>query len=928
NIITIKCLEKDPSLRYDSAQALALDLQHYLDGDPISTRAQTWPSKLLKKARKHRALVTVSSVALALVLLTGAFSLWSWWQLSKQAELTRQMGEQAEKIESLMRFASLTQPHDIRAERQMALAELELIRRRMQEAGRLGEGPGNYALGRGYLAFSDFEQARTHLERAYTVGFRTPGLDLALGKVLGEFYRREADSVSQIEDKEGREVQMKRLETEYTVPIQRHLSAYLQAQPQGATQESVYLEGLVALYRKNYDLAVKKSLAAGGQSSWFYEAKCLEGETYLTWCREKLGSGEHEAARSLLAKAKTAFEAAVLMGPSNLQALFGLARSETLNLDLVLNLEKLTQEPCNRALAACDKVLQLDPEYSQGLFLKSVVYFRMASFQQKEGEDPRPTLALAIEWSKHAQAVNPTESEAYQTMGSSYRLAGRYELDHGIDPRPSFDLAVASLRKAVQFKPTAHGPYNTMGLIFRSRGQYELEHGNNPFPDFDEAAVNFKKAIQLNPNYSNAYTNLGFLYRSRGDYERETGLDPRTSFEQAAASLEKAIELNPNYPYADTHLGILRRVQGEYEWEHGRDPNPSFALAAAAFQKAIQTNKNYAFAHSNLGTLELLRGEYAEQSGTDPNPSFDRAEKSLNRALELNPKYNSAHQNLGMLELWRGLNTSNLGVDPLPFFAKATTHVQDALELNPKESESYVQMAMIAYEAAVYLSRCGRDPGKNLTEAQKHLEHALELNPRQLLPTYYLGLVKVKQAAWRLDKKENPSEFIQPAKQWLEKALAFRPDFDRTYYLQAELALVEARWALFEKRSPAAFFPVADAALEKAAQVKSNSAELYLLKARLQLEQAAWQTAQQQNPQTAISNGLAAVSQALKLNPLATEPLALKGALLQLQAQTLPNPTTTQEAMAILEEGLRKNQWLTFQFRPYLLQAQNQSRKP
>ncbi|MBX7219000.1 MAG: serine/threonine protein kinase, partial [Blastocatellia bacterium] len=93
NIITMKCLEKDPSHRYDSAQALALDLQHYLDGDPISTRAQTWPSKLLKKARKHRALVTVSSVALALVLLTGAFSLWSWWQLSKQAELTRQMGE-------------------------------------------------------------------------------------------------------------------------------------------------------------------------------------------------------------------------------------------------------------------------------------------------------------------------------------------------------------------------------------------------------------------------------------------------------------------------------------------------------------------------------------------------------------------------------------------------------------------------------------------------------------------------------------------------------------------------------------------------------------------------------------------------------------------------------------------------------------------
>ncbi len=67
--IVLKALSRDPARRYASAQALAEDLQCYLDGQPISARKESRGYRLAKFVRRNR--LASSALVLAVVAMLG-----------------------------------------------------------------------------------------------------------------------------------------------------------------------------------------------------------------------------------------------------------------------------------------------------------------------------------------------------------------------------------------------------------------------------------------------------------------------------------------------------------------------------------------------------------------------------------------------------------------------------------------------------------------------------------------------------------------------------------------------------------------------------------------------------------------------------------------------------------------------------------------
>src|SRR5262249_34516562 len=64
-IIVLRCMEKDPKRRYQTAREVADELRRYLEGEPVLARRATWAYRAGKKIRKHPLLsgvIAISSV--------------------------------------------------------------------------------------------------------------------------------------------------------------------------------------------------------------------------------------------------------------------------------------------------------------------------------------------------------------------------------------------------------------------------------------------------------------------------------------------------------------------------------------------------------------------------------------------------------------------------------------------------------------------------------------------------------------------------------------------------------------------------------------------------------------------------------------------------------------------------------------------------
>jgi serine/threonine protein kinase len=98
--IVMKCLEKDRTRRYETANGLATDIQRHLTNEPVLACPPSTAYRFRKMVRRNKlAVATVSAVAVALLIGLG-LSTWMWLEERKahrQAVLAEQKSQAKEK---------------------------------------------------------------------------------------------------------------------------------------------------------------------------------------------------------------------------------------------------------------------------------------------------------------------------------------------------------------------------------------------------------------------------------------------------------------------------------------------------------------------------------------------------------------------------------------------------------------------------------------------------------------------------------------------------------------------------------------------------------------------------------------------------------------------------------------------------------------
>jgi serine/threonine-protein kinase len=728
--IVMKCIEKEPERRYDSAKALAEDLQRYLEAEPVLARPATITYRLAKKARKNKLLVTISALASAAILILAAYGIRTELQARQKAALAQQFGQQVERMDAIMRIAHTIPLHDTRIEKQLVRQNMQEIKNRMQTMGDTASGPGNYALGRGYLSLDQYALSRKHLETAWNEGYRTPEAAYALGLAYGKLYQKELEAVENIRNKDAREARRAEIEKEYRIPAVQYLKQSRNAQ----TAAPEYAEGLIDFYEKRFESALRKASEAIVKIPWLYEAKILEGSILMSIANDRRAAGDTAGAMEAYANVEKAYLSAAKIGESDVETYAGLC---TLWTNIMYTQIYSSGEEIGTALqkaeGACNQALLADPERGSIHTKLANSYWLWAEYQRQHGESPEAALEKSITFAREAIRLDPNDALAHKNIGTAFQMLGASAERRSADPSQYLDQAIQSYNKALNANPRDITVYNSLGNTYAIRGDSERNHGKDPVPHYQQAIETFKKGIEINPKFSYIYSNLGITYKDLGNYQLLHGRlsDADQSFRLSIQSYQKSLELKPDDVYAYNNLGNVYKIVAEQDVDRGKNPEETSKKAESALRKALEINPDYATPHSNLAEIYRIRAEYEINHQRNPAQLLEDAIRLYEKGFSINKKDPGYLMDIAVAKMmmaeyvWGSNQTASL-------LADAEEALSKAADIEPGDSQYFQRLGELKTLQARERIRQHKSGDPLFGEAREALNQSLAINPQNV----------------------------------------------------------------------------------------------------------------------------------------------------------------------------------------------------
>jgi tetratricopeptide (TPR) repeat protein/serine/threonine protein kinase len=597
--IVMKCLEKDRNRRYETASALAADVERYLRDEPVQAFPPSAGYRFRKFLRRHKVqLVFVGLISFFLLSLGGG----AGWavrdrmsrQRLQQEKVTAALAE-VEKLSQAKKFAHALavvaqaqelfeeggSSEELRQRLHQWRADLELVGR-LQEAQMLATQvnvvENRFSIERvlpsyevAFQRYGITPMAMAADQVAQLIGSQPPEIQMATIVALDEWFSFEAKDVRDPHREAWLRVVLRAADAD---PWRTRVRAALERKEFGAlvqlaSDQDILKQASYTLYLLGRVLCGR---AAGKQA----------GIAVLRWAQERhpdsflinatLGNELLKAKPPEHAEAVRFCSIAVALQPDNAGAL--------LNLGIALDHQGKPRE----AIAALRKAAELRPDYLAVYLQLGDVFIRHRQFD-KAIEAYRQAIELPDAAWAHSNVV---KAWVHNNLGAA------------LEERGKWDEAILEYRQAITEKPDLPKTHHNLGIALTKLGK------------LDQAIAAYRKAIDLKADFAEAHYNLGIALGKLGERD------------QAIAAYRKAIDLNPKYPHAHYNLGGALVEQGKVD------------QASAEYQRVIQLKPDDPDAHYSLGRNFQMQGR------------LDKAIIAYREAMRLKPNYAETHVNLGL----------------------------------------------------------------------------------------------------------------------------------------------------------------------------------------------------------------------------------------------------------------------------------------
>ncbi len=609
--IVLKCLEKNPDRRYQSARELADDLKRFLNGEPVLAQNPTFAYRFYKRVRKNKKFYLLLSLLIISILSALFIYFYNRILQEKRARLILEFDRKANEIENLLEIAYLLPPHSIAKRKNEVLKKIKALEEKIMELNEKEKAIGFFAMGKAYFYLGEYNKSLRYLNRAWK-NFKTGYVAHFIALVNSSIYLEKYQDYSLLSDKKEREAKLKEINLKYRDPALKFFKLSDIDWPEGAS----FKKGIFCLLEKKYNEAILNFEKVIRENPAYYRALVLEGECYLNLYVNSKG----EKKDYYFKRAIESIKRAILIGRSDPSLYVKLARYyEKKMITLIYNSNRDLMPIFKKIESNLKIAIKIDNRNKRAYEEMTSAYWRISEYLAFKGDKgARRVVEKGLKITEYAAKLFPNSFDIFSSRISFYILTINYFRPEKKKMEKLIDEAIDFLKKSEKLFPSTKSILYKKGELYSAIGYYKFDNGSNPeiflkesIKVYTEIIDNFKEDIEI-AIFNRAVDEYYFAK----SYYHFDGKDPCEYLKKSIRDYKKVLEMDPGDYLTMINLSELYYFRFSFNLLNGSNLKRDLKRIEYYYNCARKINENYRFTY--LLKLEFLiaKMEYLNLMGS------------------------------------------------------------------------------------------------------------------------------------------------------------------------------------------------------------------------------------------------------------------------------------------------------------------------